>query len=230
MKHLVYIVLLCCGSLSAQDKYGEIRKLVAVGNTSIAYRLLDSVGVVDKVTDSVLYYSALCALHDNDWKKAKAFTTKLNKQFADFGETEFLIGMVHYIREDYGRCTEAFNRLLKKNPTHYKALFNRAMAFGKAGNYNFAIEDLTAYIKLRPEDANAYYARAYWLEFMEQYKESVADYEKAIQLHPKNFDAYIGLAFCWSKLNDRSKACEAIERSIQEGSQIGTDLKNIYCR
>lgn len=230
MKHLLYIWLLCCGCLTAQDKYGAIRTQVQAGNTAAAYRMLDSIGSKDKITDSVLYYSALCAIQENDAKKAKEIATKLNKTFPAFGETDFLMGMVHYLREDYGRCTETFNRMLKKNPTHYKALYNRAMAFGKAGSYAFAIEDLGAYLLLRPNDGGAYYARAYWLEFTEQYKESIVDYEKAIQLNPKIFDAYIGLAFCWSKLNNRVKACEVIEQSIQEGCQIGTDIKNIYCR
>ncbi len=230
MKQVLTILLLCCGYLTAQDKYGAVRKNLFSGNTAMAYRVLDSIAAKEKVADSSIYYTALCALQENDWKKAKEQITKLSKAFPAFGETDFLIGMVYYLREDYGRCTEAFNRVLKKNPTHYKALYNRAMAYGKAGSYAFAIEDLGAYLLLQPNDGAAYYARAYWLEFTEQYQAGVADYEKAIQINPKNFDAYIGLAFCWSKLNDRAKACEVIERCIHEGSQIGADIKNIYCR
>lgn len=229
MKYWFYIFILFTGISTAQDRYLNIRTHLHQGQTEMAQLLIDSLEKTNQFSDSSLYYGALCAIQLHDWQLAKKKAMHLQKEFKNFGETDFLFGMVYYLHEDYGRSTEAFNKVLKKNSDHLKALFNRAMAFGQAGNYNYAIEDLALYLQKNPNDPQAWYAKAYWHEYLEQYKEAIANYERCIQLHPKLFDAYIGLAFCWSKLNNRTKACEIIERSIQQGSQIGVDLKTIYC-
>jgi len=229
MKHWFYIFLCWAGVSAAQDPYLNIRTQLHLGQTETALLLIDSLEKINHYSDSTLYYGALCAIQQHDWQLAKKKVLHLQKEFKNFEETDFLMGMVYYLHEDYGRSTEAFNKVLKKNSQHHKALFNRAMAFGQAGNYTYAVEDLALYLQKNPNDAKAWYAKAYWYEFLEQYKEAIADYESSIQLNPKLFDAYIGLAFCWSKLNNRTKACEIIERSIQQGSQIGVDLKSIYC-
>ena len=61
-----------------------------------------------------------------------------------------------------------FTKAIKQNPDDAKAYCNRGVAYGKKGEFDYAIEDYIKAIELKPDYADAYYNRGIaWLHLGE---------------------------------------------------------------
>lgn len=229
-KGLIYVLLLTCIGAQSQNPFLRVRSELDNNEFVQTKRILDSCFSTNFQRDSALYYKGMMQLRNGKLKDAKKTSAALKKEFPSFNERYFLEGIIFFTEENYGKCIDAFNSLIKSNPSHVKAIYNRSVAFGMLEEYLSAIEDLGTVISLKPQHANAYYSRAYWYEYTGNYAEALKDYEMSIQLDPKNFDAYYGMAFIYQNNREPSKACETIQRAVAAGSQIAEDLKENYCR
>jgi tetratricopeptide (TPR) repeat protein len=224
--------MLLIGVLSgshAQNVFMRVKNLMQEGNYKAADRLLDSCQKKRHFPDSTLYYRSMLQSREGKVKQSKRTWRELSEEYPGFGELHFLRGVIAFNETAYGRSIDEFTRAIEINPQHYKAIYNRALAYGMMDEYLFAIEDLGRLLAINPSDANIFYARAYWYEYTGNYTEAAKDYTECLKLDARNFDGYLGLAFSYRQLGEKEKACDAIERAIGAGSQIAGELKETYC-
>jgi tetratricopeptide (TPR) repeat protein len=225
---LIFFLAVCW--CSAQTPFTRARLILRQDKPANALPLLDSCIAKDYYKDSTLFYKGLTYLKMYDVEAALKTSKTLIKTYPAFSEGHYLNGLAQFSDENYGKSIDEFNLVLKANPQHIKALYNRSVAFGQLEEFLMAIEDLSACIALDPDYALAYYSRAYWYEYTGNYAEATKDYETTIRLDPKNYDAYYGLAYMYYSQKDPGKACEVINNAISQGSQIAEELKNNFCR
>jgi len=231
MKGIVlFTLVIVCLASAAQSPFDVARRNIRDGNFHGLLNSMDSCVAKNYYADSALYYKGILYLKREDMKNAKKTCNSLLKAHPAFAEGHYLNGLIQYSDENFGKSIDEFNLVLKANPKHVKALFNRSLAFGVLEDYLSAIEDLGACIAIDPNYALAYYSRGYWYEFTGNYIEAAKDYENSIRLDPKNYDAYYGLAFVYQTQKETTKACEVINRAINQGSQIAEELRNNFCR
>lgn len=227
---LFHIFLFVSLYSQAQGVYGKVRRGIAETNPAHELYRLDSCYNASYFKDSALYYKTLLNLKLGNNQSAGKCARLLEKLYPGFNELHYLKGLVYFSEENYGKSVEEFNLALKDNPKNVKVYYNRSVALGLMDEYLSAIEDLNTCIELNPDYVLARYSRAYWYEFTGNYAESIKDYETVIRLDPKNYDAYLGLANVCKNQNEHTKACEAISRAINEGSQIASELKDTFCK
>jgi tetratricopeptide (TPR) repeat protein len=231
MKATLKILLLFASLFtSAQSPFTRAVRLLHHDDIKGAAVIVDSCSAARYFMDSVHFYGGLISLRFNDVDAAGRSYKALKKNYPEFAEAPFLHGMILFNRQHYGKSIDAFNEMIATHPGHTRSYFNRALALGLTENYQLAVEDLTKCIALDPSFAHAYYSRAYWYEFMDKYAEAAADYEQSILKDPRNYDAYFGLAWCLQMQGQKEKACQTIERAIEAGSQVASEMRETFCR
>jgi tetratricopeptide (TPR) repeat protein len=229
-KWLAYIFVMLGISAIAQSAFSRARAFTSSGKFAESLGILDSCSKTGYYSDSALYFTGIIHLQMNRTDEAKKCNVRLKKSYATFTETYYLSGLINFSQGDYGKSIDDFTTVLKENPNHIKALYNRSLAFGLLEQYPFAIRDLDACIKIDPRASQAYYSRAYWHEFTGNYSEASKDYEETIKLDPRNLDAYLGLAYIYKHQNDNTRACEMIHKAVEAGSQIAEEIRSNYCK
>lgn len=230
LKYVFVGLILAAGwQIKAQDIFASARIELEQGPTGSLTRL-DSCLKTGYKRDSALYYRALLQLKSGHYQMALNDISKLQHDFSGFENAEYVKALYYFHIQDFGRCADLLNVIIKRQPQHTKALYNRALLAGMLDDYNSAIEDLTLCISINGNNANYYYSRAYWLEMSGKYTAAIADYEQSIRLDEKLFDAFFGLANCYRLEKNHEMACKTIDRAEQAGSQIATDLRQNYCR
>lgn len=214
--------------MRAQAPFDRLRAALDEGNLELS-SLADSCLRQNYQTDSALYYHSLFLIKKGRLAEAKTQITLLEKKYPDFYMKDYAYALYYFESENYGKCTDRLNAVLKKNPAHLKSLYNRALVAGLLADYKAAIEDLSACISLQPEQAMYYYSRAYWHEMGGKLDAAGSDYEMAIRKNSRLFDAYFGIANCYRLQKNNDKACEAIDRAEAAGSQVAGDLRQTYC-
>jgi tetratricopeptide (TPR) repeat protein len=227
---LLHIFLITGLFLKAQSPLAEVRSSLQSGDFKTSQQILDSCSKINFQPDSVLFYKGLLSLKKDNVNAARKYCTELEKTYPTFKEAHYLSGLIYFLNEKYGKSIDEFNKILKDDPRHLKALYNRALAAGLIEDYRSAIEDLGSCIALDPNYSLAYYSRAYWEEYTGNDADAKKDYEVCIRLDPKNFDAYFGLAYVYKNLKEHDKACETVSKAISAGSQIAEELKENFCR
>lgn len=224
---LTYLCIVYLSSVSGQTPFARVRTALAQHSSIV---LLDSCAAKNYCSDSVLYYRGLIHLNKGEVRQASRCVDRLEKDHPGFAARHYLLGILFFSEENYGKCITEFNVVLKTDPANYRALYNRSVAFGMIEEYLSAIEDLDACIKMNPAYTQAYYSRGYWYEFTGNYQRAAADYESTTQLDPSNYDAWIGLAYSYRNLGEPEKACTTLDRAASQGSQTAIELKQIFCK
>ena len=215
--------------VKAQDVFATARLQLEQDGEIFSERL-DSCIRTGFQRDSALYYRSLLQLKAGHNKLALNDIARLQHDYANFENSDYLQALYYFNTQDYGRSVKLLNAIIKREPKNAKALYNRAVLAATLDDYKAAIEDLSTCIGLAPQNAVYFYSRAYWFERLGKLNEAIADYEKALQLNSKLFDAYFGMANCYHQQKNNEAACKTIERAEQAGSQIAFDAKQIYCR
>jgi len=77
--------------------------------------------------------------------------------------------------------------------------FNRGFAYGRIGQYDQAISDLTKALEINPRFADAYLFRADAYAQIGKYDQAISDYTKALEINPRFAHAYWGRGFIYLK-------------------------------
>lgn len=224
------MMFLLAARLRAQDTFGKVRQAIDNDETAGLHAYLDSLGRAGSHRDSCLYYHGLILLKDDKVKEARHKLKDLRSHYPSFYMAEYLEGLILFRSEDYARSANAFTKVIGRDASCFKAYYNRSLVSGLLEDYKAAREDLSSCISLAPGNAQAYYSRAYWEELAGQLAEALTDYEKTISLSPKYFDAYIGMANIYHLQKNDVRACEAIARAVESGSQMAEDIRDNYCK
>lgn len=107
------------------------------------------------------------------------------------------------------------------NPSKDRVLFDEAVVAQRAGQYQQAIEKLTAAIETAPKVANYYHWRGDNHAYLKQYGAAVADYSRALELAPGYRPSLVnrGIAKMW--MTQFRSAAEDFDWAIGSGATDG---------
>jgi tetratricopeptide (TPR) repeat protein len=108
-----------------------------------------------------------------------------------------------------------FDTRLQTNPSDSWALFMRGYCLYQKGNYDEAIEDLTASIRLNPDDACEYMVRGWAFQIKKEHDLAISDYGTAIRLLPQEGAAFANRGVAWSKKNNLDMAMADLGEAIR---------------
>lgn len=227
---VTYFVFLLTLFTRGQNPFETLHVAYQQSNYSRVLTIADSCFAKNYFKDSSLFYKGLAQLKLGNIKEAKKNCNLLLKSYSDFKEAHYLNGLIDFSDNNFAKSVDEFSLVIKNNPKHIKALYNRSVAFGMLEDYLYAIDDLSACIALNSRYSAAFYSRAYWFEYTGNHTESIKDYLVTIDLNPKNYDAYLGLAYIYQNQKETDSACRIINLAIAAGSQMAEDLKDGFCR
>lgn len=90
----------------------------------------------------------------------------------------------------------------KLYPDQWTALYNRAVHYGKAGQFRQAIDDYTRALIFNPADKNIYLNRANAFGMVKRFEDALADYSKALELSPGDGSAYYNRALTYYNMGE----------------------------
>jgi tetratricopeptide (TPR) repeat protein len=92
---------------------------------------------------------------------------------------------------------------------------NRAVIYGKSGQYNRAIADFNQAIKLNPKNSQFYYNRGVTYSDKGQHDRAISDYDKAIKLNPKIAGIYNDRGVAYKKKGQYDRAIADYGRALK---------------
>jgi len=230
MMRLTYI-LTCCISFAinglAQQAFQRIRSETPI--TSATYDSLKPFFQKPNPDDSTLYYHCVLHLKRNAYKEAKRLYITLNQKNPQFLWLPFLNGILHYRSDDYAGSVSWFSKQIQIDSMHYRARFNRALAYIKSEEVLYAIEDLNLCILQEPYNYRAFALLAYLYQFTGNYPLALQHYEILLGLNPYYTEAYTGMAFIHTENNQPEKACTVIANARQKGITIDPHTLHLFC-
>lgn len=109
--------------------------------------------------------------------------------------------------ERYGEAIELLNRFITAHPESYKALFLRATAHEKRGNYEQAVYDYKTALKLSPDNKeiadNLANAENDWYRLLYN---RIEGYKREIAINPSNPLNYLEIGKCYKSLGEWNEA------------------------
>jgi serine/threonine protein kinase/tetratricopeptide (TPR) repeat protein len=136
-------------------------------------------------------------------------------------EAKKLLKDVKSVQQNTSAELDRLNTTIKNNPHDIKALFERAVTFGRLNRVDDAIADYTKIIDAAPdkvESAPAYFARAEIRQSRGDWAGTIADYEQWSKLNPNNgwADGRLGWIFLFAPPahRDEAKALRLLDRVL----------------
>jgi tetratricopeptide (TPR) repeat protein len=104
--------------------------------------------------------------------------------------------------------------VVSKSPRKARGYNNLGFAYGNAGLYDKAIENLTEAIRINPAFDDAYYNRGNIYAKLGQYNNAVRDYTSALAINQDYFNAYNNRGVVYSLMGEADRAIDDFSRSI----------------
>jgi tetratricopeptide (TPR) repeat protein len=173
---------------------------------------------------SLLFRRGRLKGNDADYEKAIEFANRAISINRSFPSAYLLLAAIYKNHRDASKVDEAISnyelaaQYEPSNPSIYFGLAD--LYFGKKGNDNAAIQNLTKAVALKPN-----YAQAYWLlgksyTHKRNDEEAIKHFQNAIKYDPKLLDAYIDLADLY---DERGNYEDAIKWLLKATEELPTD-------
>lgn len=111
------------------------------------------------------------------------------------------------------QAVEFYGKALQKDPYHLKSLYNRGIAYLKAGHFTAAQQDFTAIIQVTPNDQEVLEHLANTKFYLQDYSNAVKIYDRLIYLNPKD-NLYSNRGLAKSKMKEYDAALEDLNKAI----------------
>lgn len=128
----------------------------------------------------------------------------LFSELAEEGRTDWMRIEREILRIWENSGSDAMNLLLRRGKDALEA-----------GDFDAALEHLTALTDHAPEFAEGWNARATTFYLMEEYSLSIADVERVLALNPRHFGALAGLGIMLERLGETTYAIRAL-RAVRD--------------
>lgn len=137
-------------------------------------------------------------------RSEQAAPERLDALFKELGEPG---------RADWQQIQTEINRIWSRSGSPaMDLLLRRGEAATEAGDYEAAIDHLSALIDHAPDFAEGWNARATAYYLMGEYSLSIADIEHVLALNPRHFGALAGLGAMLEEMGQPRLALKALER------------------
>lgn len=114
----------------------------------------------------------------------------------------------------YELAIKQLTNVLKSDPDHYEAYYNRGFCEAQLHDYATAIKDFNSCLAISPDFPSALYYRGFCFSKLEQYNLAVADYMHALKFQ-SNSELYGGLAFALLQLKEYEKSLKYYNLAIE---------------
>lgn len=176
-----------------------------------------------------IYYQALCYEQLNFTDTAEQLFTFLNTNYPQIIEdiktvaTNLENGADYNQNIDlYKKALKLFNNILKIDPNNSDAYMRIGIVYGKMGDLNLAIYNLTIAINLNPQNAQAYTDRGYAYNLTNNNYKAMSDYNTAIKIDSTNYTAFFNRALLHEKNGDLNKSLIDLNKCIILKNDYGT--------
>jgi tetratricopeptide (TPR) repeat protein len=127
-------------------------------------------------------------------------------QNPDYFDAYMELGVLYHYRHD-PLAIDYYNNALNVKPNNVQALYNIAMFYQEAGNYEKALERYRMILQVEPQNKHALHNMGWvYLKGEEKYEEAVVFFTKAIQLDTNYIEAIYNRGLSFEKLKEYENA------------------------
>jgi len=101
--------------------------------------------------------------------------------------------MSFFKQQKFPEAIAAYTEAIRRNPKDHILYSNRAAAYTKLGEFNYAVKDCDESLALNPTYVKSYIRKANLEHVTKQYHKAIETFDKALKLEPDNFEAKEGL-------------------------------------
>ncbi len=130
-------------------------------------------------------------------------------------ESIFDLAVKNHIENKFDIAQDLYQRVLKINPNHSRALNNLGILSYNLNNNDQAIECFQRAIEINPLEADAYNNLGTIFKNLNKIEKAIECFQKAIEINPKQPDAHNNLGILFKELSEYKKALKYIENSIE---------------
>ena len=127
---------------------------------------------------------------------------------------------------DHNAAIELFTEVLRRDPTHVDALYNRGVSYQATLQRAKAIEDFTSVIEHDPSSISAYTNRGNIRFVQGDYDSAISDFSEAITLNPKSWTGYKNRGGAYLLKRDYQRAIADLDLAVQLNPGDFGALKN----
>ena len=131
-----------------------------------------------------------------------------------FFEAHMKSGIICTKQRDFAGAIQHYNEVLKVKPRSFKALLHRGLAFHSHGYHDSGISDYTNALVIEPGHTTALQNRARAYAFQKHWTLAISDIE-GIRGADRDAESWALLAKCYSMIDHRTSALEAVNTSLQ---------------
>jgi tetratricopeptide (TPR) repeat protein len=139
------------------------------------------------------------------------------------------LGEAYIGKSDIEQAKKMYEIVLRKIPSHKKALSGIALCFFYQYKFKESISAYDKYLSIVKEDADAFYKRGLAKFSMDDYTGSINDFSRCIDLKKDFWQAYDARAKSYRFDANLMKACEDWNTSMLLGSTEATKNIETYC-
>ncbi|MDQ7780420.1 MAG: tetratricopeptide repeat protein, partial [Planctomycetota bacterium] len=122
---------------------------------------------------------------------------------------------------------EWFSRGIERKPDSFINLINRAVSFGRLGEYEKAIADLGKGLEINPAHAHGWYLKGAIYGRLRRYEEALEALQKAVGRDPNFPSAWYNIGAILMNLGREEEALPAFERAIKVGATNRAEIEKL---
>ena len=124
-------------------------------------------------------------------------------------------GLEKYRAGDLEGAIEVYTGVIKTDPHHALAYYNRGIVYEALGDILLAFEDYTKAIEIRPDYAEAYNNRGCLQVDDREYEHAIKDFTRAIKVKPEYASAYFNRGSALIGLREYRKAIQDLKKAME---------------
>lgn len=175
---------------------------LAYHNRAVAYKLTDK---LDKAKEDLM----------------KAID--LNEDISVF---YFTLAKLNERQDQFDNSSINYQTALKKNPDYLEARINYSFIQKTLGNYELALNDLSAITELNPDNIENHFIKGGLALTYGEYENAIIEFDDYLEHHPDDSKAIFNRGLAKILLGDKSEGCQEISDSIDLESN--TDRQELY--
>lgn len=202
----------------------------------------DYFSAIEKYTEALDYNDEYAIAYEKRGKlKIKIFEdyqsglSDLNQAITHYKMPGYLLyfarGKCYAKLKDYKNSLQDFEKCTSLNQFYDSAYFYRAEIENHIfNNFEAAIKNYSKTIALNPSSAESHFGRGYCFLKGRKYWDSIVNFNTALSYIPYETDWYYFRALAYVSLNDSSKACDDLQKSIIGNNIEAQKLSLKYCK
>lgn len=148
-------------------------------------------------------------------KEAISSFEKYNSLAGDNVESDYLLGIAHYLSRNYERAIEILGELGEMNYTHYFAYFILAMSYYSLGDTKSALEYFNHSVNIEPNFVQAYYYIGIINYEAERYDEAISCFNRSQCVNEFTGDSLF-YKLCCIIQSDRLDEAQSLVSNVSE--------------